>query len=534
MRRHTPFIALFVIVAAAWFTILLTSRTHVDSDEAIIGLMGKHIFERRYFPFYMYGQLYNAGAAWEAYLAAVAFAVFGVSVISLKSCIVLLSLLCLFLFYRMCLALYGERTALLATIVFALTPSLLKWHFQARGYSWYFLSIPLLTILFVSIESASSPKRKTWFFFGLVCGLSIWCLELAMPLAVALWLLLILRGRVSLNNAAAGLLGIVVGYVPVIAFNFTHHFSNWRYLIIERPRAGFSSLFQLSTYERIFLHEMPKFFGPDTVFLYYRDTPASGYIFYAIAVLAVIVAMWPFVHSPSKVIQALRGNLADCGQKKDFDMLLLTAVSLVPYLMMPYPYPTKPFPYPSMPTGVPSYFLGGCFFLSVLTARMLERSFSFSKALLRLGGIAVLTTILLTGIVVIIMVGRKNEIEKLYWCDDRRSLCMTPIPAADIEGVEEYLLQHNVTSVWTTPSFIYPLLFESREALAVADIFGYPRRAYPQEIPWHEPSGDGNAAFVIETDNATRRFFEIRYAEFFGVTPFVRGYGKLTVMAAKK
>jgi 4-amino-4-deoxy-L-arabinose transferase-like glycosyltransferase len=325
MRRHRLIIGLLIIIAAAWFTILLTSQTHVDSDEAIIGLMGKHISEGRYFPFYMYDQQYGAGAAWVAYLAAAAFSVFGVSVISLKSCIVLLSLLCLFLFYRMCVALYGECTALLATIVFALSPSLLKWHFQAKAYSWYFLSITLLTILFVSIESASSPKRKTFFFFGLVCGLSIWCLELAMPLAVALWLLLIFRRRVSPNNAAAGLLGIVVGYLPVIAFNLTHDFSNWRYLIIERPRAGFSSLFQLSTYERIFLHEMPKFFGPDTVFWYYPDTPASGYVFYAIAVLAVLVAMWPFVQSPSKVIQALRGNLADCGQKKDFDMLLLTA-----------------------------------------------------------------------------------------------------------------------------------------------------------------------------------------------------------------
>src|SRR5213596_2711595 len=158
MRRHALFIGLLIIIAAARFTILLASQTHVHSDEAIIGLMGKHILEGRYFPFYMYGQPYNAGGAWEAYLAAVAFAVFGVSVISLKSCIVLLSLLCLFLFYRMCLALYGERTALLATIVFALTPSLLKWHFQVKGYSWYLLSIPLLTILVLSIQS--TPNRR--------------------------------------------------------------------------------------------------------------------------------------------------------------------------------------------------------------------------------------------------------------------------------------------------------------------------------------------------------------------------------------
>src|ERR1700740_3553846 len=110
MRRHALFVGVVVLIAGARFAVLLTSQTHVHSDEAIIGLMGKHIVEGRYFPFYMYGQPYNAGAAWEAYLASIAFALFGVSVISLKSCIVLLSLLCLFLFYRMCVALYDQRT----------------------------------------------------------------------------------------------------------------------------------------------------------------------------------------------------------------------------------------------------------------------------------------------------------------------------------------------------------------------------------------------------------------------------------------
>src|SRR6266567_6317100 len=112
MRRHAFFIAVFIIVAASWLAILLTSQTHVHSDEAIIGLMGKHIVEGRYFPFYMYGQPYNAGAAWEAYLTAIAFALFGVSVIALKGCIVVLSLLCVFLFYWMCRVLYDQRTAL--------------------------------------------------------------------------------------------------------------------------------------------------------------------------------------------------------------------------------------------------------------------------------------------------------------------------------------------------------------------------------------------------------------------------------------
>src|SRR6266404_6850656 len=83
MRRHAFFIGLFVFVAAARVAVLFASQTHVHSDEAIIGLMSKHILEGRSCPFYMYGQDYNAGAAWEAYLAAIVFAACGVSVIAL-------------------------------------------------------------------------------------------------------------------------------------------------------------------------------------------------------------------------------------------------------------------------------------------------------------------------------------------------------------------------------------------------------------------------------------------------------------------
>src|SRR5215467_14606028 len=109
MRKHVWFIGILLFIAAARFAVLFASQTHVHSDEAIIGLMGKHILEGSHFPFYMYGQPYNAGAAWEAYLAAVAFALFGVGVLPLKGCVVVLSLLCLLLFYRMGCALYDWR-----------------------------------------------------------------------------------------------------------------------------------------------------------------------------------------------------------------------------------------------------------------------------------------------------------------------------------------------------------------------------------------------------------------------------------------
>ena len=183
MRRHALFIGIFVFVAAAWFVILLASQTHAHSDEAIIGLTH---FGRALSPFLYVWSTYNAGAAWEAYVAAIAFAAFGVSVISLKGSILVLSLLCLFLFYRMCCVLCNVRTSVLATVAFALSPSLLKWHFQVRGYSWYFVSIPILMMLFGLIESDQAPKKKSLFLFGLASGVSIWCLELAVPIVGAL------------------------------------------------------------------------------------------------------------------------------------------------------------------------------------------------------------------------------------------------------------------------------------------------------------------------------------------------------------
>jgi hypothetical protein len=292
-------------------------------------------------------------------------------------------------------------------------------------------------------------------------------------------------------------------------------------VFIERLGGGFSSLLHLSVFAQIFVNEMPKFFGPDTILWYYPETPAVGYLFYGIALLAVGMAMWPFARSPLKIIRALRGDLSDQAQKRDFDMLVLTAASFVPYL--------------TQPLGVPSYFFGGCFFLSVLTGRMLQRLFSSSRTLPRLIGVGALSTILVAAVAVMIRVGRENQIETLCLCKDGKNYCMTRIPGADIEGVERYLRQHSMTSVWTTISFVYPFLFESGETVAISNaIFEYPHRVYPQKIPWREPNLDADAAFIIETDSPFRSELEAHYVQAFGRAPLINEFGKLTLVAKQE
>jgi hypothetical protein len=519
MRRHAFFIGLFVVVATARFAILFASQTHVHSDEAIIGLMGKHILEGRSCPFYMYGRDYNAGAAWEAYLAAFVFAACGVGVTALKGCIVLLSLLCLFLFYRMCLALYEQRTALLATAVIALTPSLLKWNYQVRGYSWYFVSIPLLTILFLSIQS--SPNRRGWLFvlFGIVSGLSIWNLELGIAFNAALWILLLLRRDVSYSNALAALAGFAIGYAPAIGFNFSHHFANWK-AVLERTGGGFAVLLHPKVLSEVFLTEMPKFFGVDTVLWYYPETPASGFVFYIIALIAAGVAAWPFVRRPLEIARAVRSGFVRGKKDRDLLMLLLALACFIPYV--------------TAIMRVPGYFLGGCFFFAGLTGRLLQRCFVCSKALVRLGGIVILTAVMVTGTALMINMARHNQVETLTRCGDREDYCMTRIPGGDLDRVERDLREAGVRDVWTTVSFLYPLLFEFRETLAVSDtIFGYQLRVYPPTIPWREPRRDRFAVFVIESDSPFLPPLKERFLQATGVTPLITEHGKLAIVEGK-
>jgi 4-amino-4-deoxy-L-arabinose transferase-like glycosyltransferase len=520
MRRHPLFIGVFILVAAARFVILLTSQTHVHSDEAIIGLMGKHILEGRYLPFYMYGQAYNAGAAWEAYLAAISFVLFGVGVISLKSCIVVLSLLCLILFYGLCQALYDERTAFLATIVFALTPSLLKWQFQVRGYSWYFLSIPLLTLLLVSIQSTPNRRWPLFLLFGAVSGLSICSLELGIAFNLALWVLILMRRSLSLKNALFALAGFIAGYSPAIVFNLTHHFANWNSVLQKTGGGGVTALYHPETLSQIFVTEMPKFFGVDTVLWYYPEKPAAGFVFYTIALLAAGVAAWPFIRSPSKIVEAIRGGFARGNEERDLLLLLLTLACFVPYV--------------TAPIRVPGYFLAGSFFFAVMTGRLLARCFASPRTLVRFGGAGILAAAVFAGTAVILDTARHNQIETLTLCDRGENYCMTRIPGGDLDGVERQLSQGGVTGIWTTVSFVYPLLFECHEAFAVSDtFFGYQHRIYPEAIPWREPDPEGRIAIVLESDSPFRVPVE-RRLQLAGVVPLISEYGKLSVIEGNR
>ena len=89
-RRLTIAMAAAVaLVLARAAVFLFWEQASFDSDQAIFGLMAKHIAEGRAFPMFIYGDHYMLGV--EAWLAAPLFAVFGPSVAVLKIPVVLVN-----------------------------------------------------------------------------------------------------------------------------------------------------------------------------------------------------------------------------------------------------------------------------------------------------------------------------------------------------------------------------------------------------------------------------------------------------------
>lgn len=83
-----------------------TDTVAFDSDEAVVGLMAKHILagER---PVFFYGQTYMGSL--DAYLTAVSFHLLGASVFSMRLVQLLLFVLLILSTYRLALRLYGDE-----------------------------------------------------------------------------------------------------------------------------------------------------------------------------------------------------------------------------------------------------------------------------------------------------------------------------------------------------------------------------------------------------------------------------------------
>src|SRR5437867_2842602 len=112
--------AIAILARSAIF--IFRDQSYFDSDQAVIGLMGKHLSELRAFPLFLYGQNYILAV--EAWMAALSFTIFGVSVAALKLPLLGVNVVVVFLLLRTLQREAGLAPALagVASLVFIAAP----------------------------------------------------------------------------------------------------------------------------------------------------------------------------------------------------------------------------------------------------------------------------------------------------------------------------------------------------------------------------------------------------------------------------
>lgn len=218
--------------AAVRLWLLLGSLGEMEADEAVVGLMARHVLAGEW-PVFYWGQPYLGSL--EAYSVAAAFALAGPSPLVLKLVPALYSLLFIGLVYRATHLALGPGPALLSALYLALPPAFFGiWSTKARGGYVEMLVLGHLVFLLVLLVE---QRRQRWNFLwagalGMVSGLSLWTHPLSVVYLVpAIGLLLVRRRAQLMGPATAGLIaGALVGAWPLVSFNLANDLATWRAL----------------------------------------------------------------------------------------------------------------------------------------------------------------------------------------------------------------------------------------------------------------------------------------------------------------
>jgi Dolichyl-phosphate-mannose-protein mannosyltransferase len=224
-------IALAVVVAvglALRLAVIGSPLGEIDGDEAIVGLMARHIAFLGEHPVFYWGQPYLGSL--EAFSAAPLFRLFDSSTLLLKLVPTAYSLGFLVLSAVITRRLFGTGPALATAAYLALPPAMWAvWSTKARGGYAELLCLGQ-ALLLVTLVLAQSPSRRLALLWGSLAGLAFWTHQLAVVYLVPALIFLILarrRGegrRWSAAEVGLACVGAVVGMAPLVVENLTDGF----------------------------------------------------------------------------------------------------------------------------------------------------------------------------------------------------------------------------------------------------------------------------------------------------------------------
>src|SRR6185436_20104856 len=203
--------ALAALVIARSAVFVVWPGSHFDSDQAVTGLMAKHLAELRAFPVFWYGQTYMLGVV--AWLAAPVMAIAGATVTALKLPLLAMNVAVALLLFGSLVDDGGVQPAgaAFATLFFALAAPITAAHYLTAngGNVEPCLYVLLLWRLRLGAEARSAKAaRPLW--FGLVLGIGFLNREFTIYGAIALLMLEAAR-RTLFSREVARRYGVAFG-----------------------------------------------------------------------------------------------------------------------------------------------------------------------------------------------------------------------------------------------------------------------------------------------------------------------------------
>ncbi|CAN5728125.1 hypothetical protein BH24ACT2_BH24ACT2_09530 [soil metagenome] len=198
----------------------LTGRAGViDADEAIVGLLARHILRGEELVGFFWGQGY--GGTLEPMLVAFVFALLGPSPGALAVVPTVLSAVAALLVWRIGRRTVGHRAAVVGALAMWLWPAYMVWFStKEKGFYWVCLAVGL-ALLLVVLRLVEEPLRDGWWLLlGFLAGVGWWTSPqiLYFVLPGVLWLLA--RQRQEAWRLVLAVPTALIGAAPWLVANF--------------------------------------------------------------------------------------------------------------------------------------------------------------------------------------------------------------------------------------------------------------------------------------------------------------------------
>jgi hypothetical protein len=323
---------LVVLGLGVRLAILVSPLGELDGDEAVVGLMARHIAFLGERPVFYWGQPYLGSL--EAFTAAPLFRLFGSSTLALKLVPTAYSLGFLVLSVLLAHRMFATGPALATGAYLALPPAMWAvWSTKARGgyAELLFLGEALLLVTLWWGGRTALHDRRGPLLWGLLAGLSIWTHLLAVVYVLPSVVYLAFRRRLRPPTVGVAVVGTLVGMLPVLIDNLLGGFQTLRALL-QPPDLPLDPLAQFERFFRIGLPVLAGLGQPTTSATMFDadwlNRPAGHVV--VVVVFLLLLGLALAVHRG-----AIHGLVRPtCGERPEPALLLLLAACVPPVVAL--------------------------------------------------------------------------------------------------------------------------------------------------------------------------------------------------------